>query len=289
MIRTGGTEEVETIQNEFLRVEIDPLGAEPVHIIHNGRERLWQNETGAWSGHAPVLFPVCGNCVMTVRGKDYPLAKHGFARRSLFACVEKRENAAAFRLLSNAETRACYPFAFSFTVRYELRGNLLEIAYTVENRGKNRMPFSCGGHLSHALREGVGAHFLRFSEEEKFLALVHDEEGRLNGLTSDMGMGKELKLQENLFKNGNTVIFGGLRSGSVTLFSERRGALAEVGFTGFENLLLWKPENANMLCIEPWANLPDRAGERMEFAEKAGVLTLAPHTARTLIQTITYY
>lgn len=277
------------IKNQFLSAEIDPFGAELLHVVHNGRERLWQNETGAWAGHAPVLFPVCGNCGMTVRGRKYPIGKHGFARKSLFTCIEARENAASFRLRSSSETRKVYPFAFSFTVRYELRGNLLEIAYTAENTGKKSMPFSCGGHVSNALTEPIGAHMLLFSKEETFRALHHDEEGRLNGRTSDMGRGKELKLCEEWFRGGNTVIFGGVGSESVTLFSEKRGALVELGFAGFENLLLWKPENADMLCIEPWANLPDRAGEDLEFAGKRGVMRLEAGEKKSLVQTLTYY
>lgn len=278
-----------TIENEFLRAEIDPMGAELVHVFHNGRERLWQNETGAWAGHAPVLFPVCGNCGMTVGGKRYPLPKHGFARRSLFEPLPKGDCAAAFRLLSSPETKALYPFDFSFTVRYELRGNLLEISYEVENTGARPMPFSCGGHVSNALSEPIGAHLLRFSKDETFCALIHDENGLLNGQTADMGMGKELKLRAEWFRGGNTVIFGGVRSESVTLVSEKRGPLVELGFAGFENLLLWKPENADMLCIEPWGNLPDRAEGEGEFSQKRGVVTLAPREKKTLIQTLTYY
>ena len=41
---------------------------------------------------------------------------------------------------------------------------------------------------------------------------------------------------------------------------------------GFSHLLLWRPEGANMICIEPWLTLPDHVGEMKEFYEKEVVL-----------------
>lgn len=277
------------ITNENITAKIDLMGAELVSLLHHGHERLWQNETGAWAGHAPVLFPLCGNCAMTVGGKTYPIARHGFARKSLFTVTEQREDGVKLSLNSSAETRKAYPFTFGLGVTYEIRGNLLEIGYEIENRGRKPMPFSCGGHLSHALSEPVGEHFIRFDKEEDFQALLHDENGLLTGETSDMGRGKELRLKEEYFKGGSTVILGGVRSASATLFSEKRGALAELGFAGFENVLLWKPENGNMLCIEPWKNLPDRIGDGREFCAKRGVETLGPGERTRIVQTVTYY
>ncbi len=277
------------IRSDHITAEIDARGAELIRLRHCGRERLWQNETGAWAGHAPVLFPVCGNCGMVVGGKRYPLAKHGFARGSVFTVEELRENAVRLVLFDSEETRKVYPFSFAFAVTYELRGNLLEICYEITNRGKIELPFSCGGHLSYALTEPIGEHFLVFQKEERFRALLHDGDGLLTGEIADMGMGKELYLNETLFRGGNTVIFSGLQSHKVTLFSAHRGALAEADYSGFGNLLLWKPENADMICIEPWLNLPDTVGERLEFEAKRGVVRLAPGASARLVQTVTYF
>ena len=38
-------------------------------------------------------------------------------------------------------------------------------------------------------------------------------------------------------------------------------AVARTDFEGFENFLLWKLQQANMICLEPWLNLPDTVGE----------------------------
>ena len=50
------------------------------------------------------------------------------------------------RVTDNAETRESYPFAFSVTIRYVLRGGELRFEQTYENTGSTDMPFSFGFH-----------------------------------------------------------------------------------------------------------------------------------------------
>ncbi len=277
-----------TLSNEHMHMTVDELGAEPVSLVYHGRERLWQNENGSWAGHAPVLFPYAGNCAMRVGDVLYPSVRHGFARRSMFTPLRVLPGSATFRLTSDGETRAVYPFEFVLDITYALRGNMLETVFDV-SAPAGELPFACGGHLSHALTERPGDHMLIFPEEEHFSALCHDEEGLLTGSVSDMGRGKVLQLSDDFFENGKTFILSGVRSRSVTLVSRTLGPLAEVGFAGFENLLLWRPRGAKMLCIEPWSNLPDTAGKPVEFCKKSGVFTLPAGGQKRLGYTVTYF
>ena len=91
-----------TIRNECLAVTVSSLGAEMLGVKAFGKERLWQNENGSWSGHAPVLFPVCGSCGVTVNGKTYEVGAHGFARKSEFATIKnnKKQKIKDKRILS---------------------------------------------------------------------------------------------------------------------------------------------------------------------------------------------
>ena len=275
------------LENGVISAVIDDLGAEPVSLVFQGRERLWQNQNGSWAGHAPVLFPVCGNCGLFWNGTRYPLPCHGFARRSRFALAAQMENSASFVLRSDAETLKQFPFAFRFTVTYRLDGNSLFICYEAENPSEKPLYFSWGGHLSHALFAPVSEYGLRFEEEENFLAFVHDGEGRLTGERKFYGEGREFPLPEEGLQHGNTLIFAP-RSRAVTL--HRAGKpLARVEFGGFPYLLLWRPEGAEMLCVEPWANLPDTAGEDRAFPQKAGIRTLAGGERATAVQKIEYF
>lgn len=267
---------------------VDSNGAEMISLVYDGRERLWQNETGEWSGHAPVLFPVCGKCSVIVNGREYPIEKHGFARKREFSVAERGRDFIAFRLLADEETKKVFPFDFAFTVRYRLFENAVEVVYETENAGTEPLYFSCGGHESFALEKPIEDYEVRFEREEKLIALVHDDEGRLTGekkLLSENGI---LPLKTEYFTGDSTLIFGNLQSRKATLYGNGR-AVAQTGFEGFENFLLWKPQQANMICLEPWLNLPDTVGERKEFSRKTGVVCVPPKGKRIFRRKITYY
>ena len=269
--------------NGILFAEADTLGAELMSIRLNGTEKLWQGS--AWPHHAPVLFPVCGNCDLRLNGKQYALDRHGFARKSEFVLRSKRKTSVCFELRSNQQTKACYPFDFCFRVKYSLRGACLNITYEVENCGGKPMYFSCGGHESFALSRPLEEYELQFSQREKFVHLPHDEDGRLTGDQEELGAGTRLPIPP--LAGGNTLILGALRSRRVKLCERDGKALAQISFAGFSNLLLWRVGEEKMICIEPWHNLPDGRREQ-EFSEKKGIITLPPHALKKFVRKIEY-
>lgn len=274
--------------NGILSAEADTCGAELVGLCFEGRERLWQNESGEWAGHAPVLFPVCGNCAVHEGGRVYPMDRHGFARRSEFTIKEKRDNGVCFELISNEYTRERFPYSFVFRVRYMLLGVKLQIVYEVENPAGSELYFSCGGHESFALERPIGEYELRFPKREKFLSHVHNGEGRLTGETLDLGQGTRLPLPEAFLSEGRTAIFGDLRSRSVCLCERGGKPLAKITYRGFPNLLLWRPGSAQMICIEPWYNLPDGTEPLSDFSKREGVVCVPSHKKHKFVREITY-
>lgn len=274
------------LQNGDFEAEFDSLGAELVSLKFRGTERLWQNENGGWAGHAPVLFPVCGNCAVIYGGARYPVGRHGFARKREFTLTERTENALSFRLREDGETLAQFPFAFSFTVSYLLEGNRLTIAYEAENSASGILYYSWGGHLSHALYAPFSQYGLHFPQEETLERLPHDGEGKLTGERIFWGKGRRFPLNGEP-KDGETLIFAP-RSRSVTL-ENARGKVVSLAFEGFPYLLLWRPKGADVLCLEPWANLPDVAGEEISFDKRRDILSLASGKRNTVKQIVTYY
>lgn len=278
-----------SIRNEALALTVETLGAEAVSLKCGGKERLWQNENGSWAGHAPVLFPVCGHCGVTVNGRSYPIRSHGFARRTEFTVSAQGSDFIELSLCANEQTRAVYPYDFVLRVRYTVKGNTLAVRYTVENPSLEPIFFFCGGHPSFALEKSVGEYALEFEKEERFLHLQHNEEGYLTGEVTDFGTGKTFPLSEEYLQEGRTLIFGDIASRSVVLMHKCGDALARVKFEGFPNLLLWRPNGANMICIEPWLNLPDAAGaEEKEFSQKKGVVCVPCGGQKTFDYEITY-
>lgn len=265
-------------------------GAELLHVIVNQTERLWQNETGGWDGHAPVLFPFCGSCDMVLDGVSYGKGFHGFASQKEFTCIRNTASSMTFRLTDDADTGIRYPFRFTLDITYSVdRSRTLSILWEITNETNRNMPFACGGHESFALPGTVENFKLVFPKEERFVFHVHDGEGRLSGETDDRGAGKELTLSSKDLANGNTVILKDLRSRSVRLTGREDDLpVAESLFPGFSNLLIWHPDGANMICIEPWMNLPDYAGGCPDFAKKRGVRSLAPGKVFRLLRKIRY-
>ena len=118
-----------TIQNEFLTVQAEDLGAQLASIrTPGGEEYLWQGDPDIWARRAPILFPFIARLREGKYGLDgqaYSISTHGFARDSLFSVVDQGPDRISFQLTDTPETRAVYPFAFSLTVTYSLEGNRL--------------------------------------------------------------------------------------------------------------------------------------------------------------------
>ena len=86
-------------------------------VVHKGRERAWQNETGEWSGCAILLFPFAGFNRLIYDGVDFGVQKHGFCRNEEFELVEKGDDYITFVLKANERTKAVYPYIFEFFVK----------------------------------------------------------------------------------------------------------------------------------------------------------------------------
>ena len=124
-----------TIGNDIMRVAIDSLGAQMMSITAaDGTEYLWSGDAAYWRNRAPNLFPYVGRLTedsYTFHGQRYEMTRHGFANRSQFIPVVEEDSRMILGLADSGETRKIYPFAFAFSVSYELEGSTLHIVYAV--------------------------------------------------------------------------------------------------------------------------------------------------------------
>lgn len=278
-----------TIRNDKTEVKINSLGAEVRSVVHNGKQRAWQNETGEWSGCAILLFPYAGFNRLVYDGVDFGVQKHGFCRNEEFELVRAEGDNITFVLKANERTKAVYPYDFEFFVKYAIIDKGYEVCYTVINRDNREIPFACGGHESFALDGEVCDYYLEFEKDEKLDALVHDNGGFLTGDIKKYGEGKILQLEKDFTDNSATVILGGINSRRAVLRDKKTDEkIVEISFEGFDNLLLWHPHGSKMLCIEPWQCLPSYAGEVKEFKDREGVINLSEDCGVTFTRTITY-
>lgn len=278
------------IKNETLKVEISSLGAEMISLKKDGKERLWQNENGSWSGHAPVLFPKCGDCRTYVDGKAYEMKNHGLARYYEFSLVEKTENGIKLAFSSTEETKKLYPYDFIFTVSYHIDGAKLYVGYEIYNPSDAPMYAFCGSHESYAIDGEVDEYEIVFEKEESFDSYLHNPDWHaLTGETVGFGKGKRLALPKD-FMEDNTLIFKNVNSREVELFKIGGEKIAKLWFDGFDNLLLWHSPKSRMVCIEPWHNLPDMKGEETkELSLRDGAQKVEPKSKRYFEHVIEYF
>ncbi|MFK0106706.1 aldose 1-epimerase family protein [Streptomyces sp. NPDC091217] len=277
------------IAGDRLVAEIDEVGAELSSLRRrtddgDWRELLWQ-ASRPWPWHAPLLFPVIGRLGgdrLVHEGTDHPMPKHGFARDELFH-VGRLDTAAALLSLSDSEsTRHHFPFSFRLTAAFTVEGGRLRIEYRVENPGPERLSASLGFHPGFR-RPLPGAaskadHRVVFERSEPAPIRRVGNDLLLPGSSPTPVRGRELPLREELFADG-AVVFDALRSTALTYGAPGAPEL-RLSWRGFEQLALWSPPGAELLCIEPWCGLPSPAGYDGPYEREPGRFRLAPGASR---------
>ncbi|MCW3126000.1 MAG: aldose 1-epimerase family protein [Bacteroidetes bacterium] len=272
-----------TIENAKLRVSVHIKGAELLSVFDkvNNIEHLWQADPAFWPWHAPVLFPIVGRCLadtITIDGKEYPMEKHGFARYADFELIAQSPDALTFKLASSANTLEIYPYPFEFYISYELKGNTLYQYFEVQNKGKEPLPFSLGGHPAFAVPflpgEKYEDYYIEFENDTKLNREHIDGDGFFDGRVSKVLDGNnKLPLTGDIFAD-DALIFKDLQSRKVTIKTAKNPHTLSVSFHHFYYLGLWAKVNAPYVCIEPWYGCADTAGKPTTFDKKEGIVSL---------------
>ena len=289
-----------TIASDALTVCVCQTGSELWSITDvAGRQYMTDADPAFWTGHAPVLFPVIGSVAhdrIVVDGREYPMQRHGFARKSQFTIVERGTDHVRLRLRDSTATRAAYPFAFQLDIAFRIDGWQLNIMAQVTNPDDVALPFSFGFHPAFAwplpgcpVKEGAGkaAHYLTFARDEP------EPIRRLNQTTGLLlaepvpspVMGRELALDPALFAL-DAVVWTDINSRALT-YGAPGGASLDVAFPDMPMLGLWQVPGAHYICIEPWQGHADPEGFAGEFAAKPGLVSLAPGDIHSLHLSIT--
>ena len=185
------------ISNDFLTVTISSLGAEIISVNKCGKEMLWDGNPDFWTGHAPVLFPICGGLKdnkFQYEGKEYNLLKHGFARIKEFKVESKEKEKAVFLLCSDDETLKIYPFKFELRIIYTLEKTKVTVEYNVRNLSDGEMYYSIGAHEAYACDGGIDGYTVEFEKEEDFNSAVLEGPLLTNNTFSVRQKTKELML-----------------------------------------------------------------------------------------------
>ncbi len=277
-----------TVCSEHLTVKIDSVGAQLISVVCDGHERLWQNNNGRWTSHAPTLFPVCGHVDALVDGKNIDLPQHGVVRHKEFFGTQVDAATVVLTTSSDEETYRHYPFDWRYTLTFRVNGDTMYITHEVVNTGKQTMYFALGGHESFVLEKDVDNYFVRFPEDDNLVGLIHDANSCLTGQTRLFGTKGIIHLPAD-FLDGKTMVFGDIKSREAILCAEDGTELAITRFDGFSNFMLWRPREAHMICLEPWLNMLDNAeNPTTELKDKRGFVALPVGETKVYNRSVQY-
>ncbi len=286
-----------TLKNDILTVQVKEHGAELSSIRKGSTEYLWQADPAFWGRHSPVLFPIVGSVWekrYRVAGVEYELGQHGFARDMDFTLVEGNETEVRFRLESNAETLAKYPYPFILEIAYRLQGNKLEVIWEVYNPSEEDMYFQIGAHPAFYYPDydpqTAERGFLSFDRSEGLECIRIKEKGCVDAVTRyplEIPRDGKLPLTRETFDEIDTIMLEDSQVSRVTLHRNDSSPWLSLCFDA-PVIGIWSPptKNAPFICLEPWYGRCDRAGYEGDYRDKDWIQSLAPGERFSSVYTI---
>ena len=268
------------LENKFLKVEINELGAEITRVYdkENDTEIIWEANPKFWKRHSPVLFPNVGknykNQVL-INGKKYETSQHGFARDSIFKCINQCENSVKYMITASNETKKVYPFEFELIVGYELKEKEIIVTWQVNNKDSQPIYFTIGAHPAYRFKDGDKKedYILMFNKKDSLEYMFLDPEygtaidSKKYQLSLDNG---KYQLNEKIFENDALILDGG-QVEEVWLCYKDGTKRAGMKCSGFPNFGIWSVKDAPFVCLEPWMGRCDNTGFEDELSTKDNV------------------
>ena len=263
-----------SIQNKFLTVNINRLGAELCSVIDSeGTEFIWQADE-VWPKHAPNLFPIVGSLLdheYTYQGETYSLSHHGFARNKNFELLHQSEHSVCLVLQHDEETLHSYPFKFTFLITYTLEANNLSQTFRVINDDDRTLPVSFGGHPGFNASP-INDFEIIFSEKE-FIKSNQLSGPYINENEIDIIQTDRISMDKTIFNN-DALIFQGLNSKEVSLQKKNSTYAVKMNIDEFPYLGIWAKPGAPYVCLEPWQGLADYLDHNKNIEHKKGIILL---------------
>lgn len=289
-----------TIENERLRAGFALHGAELISLYdkEKNREVIWQADPKFWARHAPVLFPFVGKVnggEYRVNGQTYTMGQHGFARDMDFQLAAQTEDSVSFTLESSAETLQKYPYEFRLTIQYTLAGNVLTVAWKIQNLRNEKMYYSIGAHpafqVDSAQKQQYRVQFNANSGQKELRYIYIDPKTAgadwENVQTLALDADQAVLAEDSLFER-DALIFDDAQIEKASILDPSGNAIVTVDCKGFPSFGLWSPApGAGFICLEPWCGRVDNNGFTGDLSEKYEEQCLEAAGEKNITYTIT--
>lgn len=272
------------IANSSLSASINTLGGTIHSLQLDGVEYFWQGSEKYWPRQDLNLFPYVGRLTeecYTLQGQRYSMGIHGFARGMEFEVTEHTATSVTLSIHDTEETRAAFPFSFTFTICYKLSGSSLVKTVEVKNLSSSTMHFGLGGHPGFNIPiNGEGDFtdwYIEFAQSaEPSRILFHPVSYRLSGqeVPYPLQDGTKIPLRHDLFDNDAIVLKNMPRS--LTLRSDRSARSVTVSFPQTPFVGFWHTvkSDAPFVCVEPWVSLPSHHDYIEDFETQPDLISL---------------
>lgn len=289
-----------TLHNDYLTVQINPLGAELTSVKDNdsGLEYMWQADKAYWGRHAPILFPIVGRLQdnqYRLNDQTYRLTQHGFARDREFTVTEQTATRVSLELTADAQTKTLYPLDFILTLAYELVDHQLRVSATVTNPATAPMVFSFGAHPGFNVPFGRAAadftdYHVTVSPKKVYqrVPLVGPYSDTQHSVPLDLT--QPLALNHELFDHDAQVLT--LDNHETTVMLSTPADDHGVALTVAAPYLgIWSPypKQAPFVCLEPWWGLADDVQATGDLTTKVAIQRLAGGADFHAAYQVTYF
>lgn len=239
-------------------------------ILHWPSEaELDSDKIGHVRGGNPILFPLMGRnyadgekfAWKDAMGIKRPMPQHGFARDCAFKILESSDSHAIVELIDDEKSRACYPFRYQFTVRYDFSELTLRITLKLKNLDAQPLYWCAGHHFYFTLPWHQGLqrndYLLKIPSKKQWR---HAADGKLIPFPAFKGQ-KEISFAD---ENLSDCIFTQLKD-AVVRFGPRSGEEfihLKIGEDPIPDrwatMVTWTPDPlAPFYCVEPWMGPPN--------------------------------
>lgn len=271
------------LQSNSLQISINTFGAELCSIKNNsGLEYLWQANKEIWPRHAPVLFPIVGKLkdnTYTYSNIPYSLSQHGFARDLEFELISETKSSCSFQLRADEESKKQFPFDFTFEIKYVLLEDTLITHYKVLNPSTQDLLFSVGAH------PGFNCPIEKDETFEDYYLQFHSSDYKLTQLSNGLRLSSskklhlpdsKLALNTALFEK-DALVFENSQISSLELLSKKTERSVKMTCENWPYFGIWtKKDCRQFICLEPWFGIADLENTDKDFAQKEGIIRLAP-------------